>query len=142
MVLFCKEKCAVQMNGGSVRALAGNGLRVFQKESWLRDSRELHFQACPVAFPVHPHSLSFLAFPCHLPYSPLRLHQAAALAKRGGRRWGQLEPTSQSQDPFPDEHITRNWVFQWLHTGRTKFNDFYSGCTQKCHRVCLLDYVL
>lgn len=111
MVLFCKEKCAVQMNGGSVRALAGKGLHVFQKESWLRGSRELHFQACLGCLPCPPPLPVLLGLPLSPALLPFKTAPGGGLGKEGREGVGTAR-AHQSQDPFPDEHnITRNWVF-------------------------------
>lgn len=94
-----------------------------------------------VAFPVLPLYLSFLAFPCHLLYSPLRLHQAAALAKKGGRGWGQLEPTSHRTLSQMNTTSPETGCF----SGYTQAGPSLMTSTlvvPKCHRVCLLDYVL
>lgn len=101
MVLFCKEKCAVQMNGGSVWGLAGKGLGVFQKESWLRDCRAL-FPGLPRSPPSSPSLPVLLCLPLSPALHPFNIPPDSCLGKEGSggemhqplnRRWGQLQPT-------------------------------------------------
>lgn len=105
-MIFCKEKSAVRMNGGSVWARAGKDLGVFQKESWLRDGIE-SLPGLPRSPPLRLTPDSLLTCPPflslvtrHLPRQGGMLGEDRCLSPSTGSRSGCRPPVS--QDLCPD----------------------------------------
>lgn len=137
-VIFCKENRTVQMNGGSVWGLAGKGLSVFQKESWLR-AEELHFLCLLLSHSPH--------LPPSLSSSPSRSHQTVALARRKWSRCvGPSTGSRSSCSPQAAGSLPRAWHCQQLGLSVAPQQAggllTFTPVVPKCYPVYLSDHVL